>query len=51
MARITVQCPDCGREIVVDIKTIDALRKENDRLRQQLADIKRTAKNPFDDFF
>lgn len=36
MARISVDCPQCGHQIILDIKTIDDLRKENKELKAEL---------------
>ena len=37
---IKVACPGCGKTIKVDVKTLDALRAENDRLRREILDLK-----------
>lgn len=36
MARITLNCPRCESQIILDIKTIDDLRKENKELKAEL---------------
>lgn len=36
MARITLNCPRCESQIILDIKTIDDLRKENQELKAEL---------------
>ena len=33
---ITITCPDCGKKIKIDIKTIDKLKKELEDVKAQL---------------
>jgi len=39
--QIKAMCPKCQHILTVEIATIDALRAENGRLRQELAELKR----------
>ena len=55
MSKITITCPDCGKKITVDIRTIDTLKDENFKLKakvfyyeQQLDKVKN---NPFNQMF
>ena len=57
MARITVKCADCGKETVLDIKTIDTLRgdlarmtSDRDYYRAKLAALELKIKAQPDDF-
>jgi len=39
MSIINIKCK-CGKEIKVNIKTIDKLQKENKKLKKEIADLK-----------
>ncbi len=62
MSVIKVSCPDCGKEIQINVKTIDTLKKDlasmtkdRDWYKNKLAALelmnKATPKNPFGDIF
>ena len=40
MSVIKVKCPDCGKNISIDIKTIDTLREENRKITKERDDYK-----------
>ena len=53
---ITITCPDCGKKIKINIKTIDKLKKELEDVKAQLTALEmknRTRSNnlDIDDFF
>ena len=57
MARITIECADCGKQTTIDVKTIDTLRKaleimtqDRDYYRAKLAALELKA-NPFGNLF
>lgn len=41
MTQIKVTCPDCKKQITVQIRTIDSLRAENERLKAEILRLKR----------
>lgn len=43
--KIKAMCPKCQHILTVEIATIDTLRAENERLRQELARLKRPTGN------
>ena len=42
---ITITCPDCGKKIKIDIKTIDKLKKELEDVKAQLTALEMMNKN------
>ena len=41
MTQIKVTCPDCKKQIIIQIRTIDSLRAENERLKAEILRLKR----------
>lgn len=41
MTQIKVTCPDCKKQIAVNIRAIDSLRAENERLKAEILRLKR----------